>query len=180
MKRPTDALEKEFNAGGVFFLTETSLGEIKAKEGGKWLSLKVDIAVMAHEVTVPDFSFSLVNKRGVAIIASDWQCSEDSDREQKILSFTVSQRYPDEVKISEYPSNLCMSFMDLCFYAGNEALPEGFSPDTFTKMNKKVSPADLGWYLPSRFIDSLIDALGKLNDAVLAGQMQEALLYTVD
>lgn len=177
MIKPDVALEKDFNDNGMFFLSEQKLNEI-AKGSERWLSLIVEIAVMSKDVAAPDFSMSIVSKRGVATIVSDWKCVESEDEnEPSILSFVVSQRVPDGIDCPSIPSNIAMSFMDLCFYAGNEAVPEGFLPDTFTQLSKDAVATDLGWYLPSRYVDCTIDALGKLNDTVLGGQMEHAILY---
>jgi hypothetical protein len=179
MKKPTDALEKEFNDGGVFFLEERSIDQIR-KPGEKWLSVAVHIAVMSTQgVTAPEFSYSLLNRRGLSMIASDWHFGRDEDTEQDVLSFVVSMRVPDAIELPEISDDLAMTFTDLCFYAGNEAIPENYDADTFTKLKANYKMTDLGWVLPSRYVDYLIDALGKLNDCALGGNMKEAILYTL-
>lgn len=179
MQKPTDAIEKEFNAGGIFFLPEKSIHEMR-KPGENWLGLVVEIAFMSDSVVAPDFSFSILNKRGHATLATDWAVYTREDTEQKVLGFTVWQRLPDAIQVPDVEPGLFQTFTDMCFYAGNEAIPENFVVDTFTKSAVNHKPTDLGWILPSRFVDSVIDALGKLNDAVLGSQMSEAILYTID
>lgn len=179
MGRPTDKEEKQFNDLGVFFLQEKSISDIR-QSGEKWTGVQVEIAVEDNSpVTAPDFSFSILNKRGVATVMTDWSFDLRPDTGQKVLSFTAWQRTPDAIDVPEVPSGLYMTFLDLCFYAGNEAVPENFTPDTFTIPSANYKATDLGWYYPSRFIDSVIDALGKLNDIALAAQMKEAILYTL-
>ena len=73
-----------------------------------------------------------------------------------------------------------MSFLDLCLYAGNEAIPEVYGEDIETKKDPNAVPFDLGWLLPSRFVDAFIPTAGKLDTLILAGNMQQALLYGVD
>jgi hypothetical protein len=179
MNRPSDALEKEFNDAGIFFLEQKTLSDPFFE--GSYIGVKVEIAIVngSAVLTVPDFAFSIVNRRGVAILMTDWQLIDRDD--QKLLTFTASQRLPEAeaALIALAPANLAMTFMDLCFYSGNEAIPVDFKVDTNTKLNPEASPADLGWHLPSRYVDSVIDALGKLNDSVLAGNMEEAILYGV-
>jgi hypothetical protein len=179
MNKPTDEVLAEFNKGGIHFLAEKTIKEIR-KDGENWLGVVVEIAILSDKVTAPDFSFSIINQRGHATLATDWAVYDREDTEQKVLGFTVWQRMPDGNPVPDIEPGLYMSFVDMCFYSGNEAIPENFEPDTFTKPGDGSKPTDLGWHLPSRFVDSFIDAMGKLNDAVLAGQMQESIIYTID
>jgi hypothetical protein len=180
MQRPDAALEKEFNDNGVFFLGAKSIHD--PSFDGSYLGVEVEIAVTQDSiVTVPDFTFSIVNKRGVAALMTDWTLVDDSG--QRKLRFLASVRVPDDsisfMALALLPHDLAMTFMDLCFYAGNEAIPEGHQVDTETAQRPGTRLADLGWILPSRFVDTIIDALGKMNDAVLSGMLEEGILYGV-
>jgi len=112
---------------------------------------------------------------------TDWALTDRDGL--KILSFRASQRVPEQ--LAGYAEELAMrehyaqTFQDLCFYAGNESVPEGYQVDTITKQREGTLLADLGWILPSRFVDAVIDALGKVNDSMLAGNMDNAILYGV-
>jgi hypothetical protein len=168
-----DPVEKEFIDAGVFFLEKNSIEDPSYE--GRYCGVLVEIAVHGDRVVdVPEFGFSVVNKkRGTAILATDFNLGERDGK--KILSFRASMRVPDGVPLPEN-SNYYMSFLDLCFYAGNEAIPEYYGEDITTPLPENGKPIDLGWVLSSRFIDTVIDALGKLDAKVLGGNMQNALL----
>jgi hypothetical protein len=99
----------------------------------------------------------------------------------RTLTFKASQRMPEGYFNGSYAGapRDAMTFQDLCFYSGNEAIPEGYQVDTFTKQRDGTKLTDLGWLLPSRFVDALVDALGRLNDTMLGGTIGEAILYGI-
>lgn len=169
-----EALEKEFNSVGIHFLKEKSISDF----AGEYVGLAVELAIPNEsKLTVPDFTFSILNKREVAVLATDWK--EKRRNEQRLLTFKIYVRCPkDAATLAAVGlSNLAMPFLDFCFYAGNEAIPETFGEDVLTKFRDDAIKGDLGWTMPVRFADPVIDALGKLNDTVLGGMMQEAILY---
>lgn len=173
MKKPVDEVEKEFNKGGIYFLEAKSIGDSLFE--GNYISIRVQIDVMnTSAITAPEFSNSVFNKRGVALYVTDWSFTQHEG--YGTLSFLVSQRLPEGAQIPAYDVKY-MSFLDLCWYAGNEQIPEVYGDDIITKPVGGFSAADLGWTLPSRFVDSLIDALGKIDDSLLGGNMSQALLY---
>lgn len=175
MKKPVDAVEAEFNKGGMFFLNAAKISDPFFE--GNYIGVEVEILVMSDTpVTAPDFSVSVVNRRDVALFATDWEVVQRDD--QTLLKFSVFQRIPGEFIDPEAGFSLrFMSFLDMCFYAGNEAVPEVYGEDVITKPRKGVPASDLGWRLPVRFMDPLIDALGKIDGSMLAGNIKEALIY---
>jgi hypothetical protein len=181
MQKPNQELEAEFNKSGIFFLPEKRLSQIW-KQGERYIGVQVDIDVLPdNPVSVPDFSFDVRTKRGVSVLFTDWGKLQLADRQR--LSFDVWVRCPDDTA-ALFEAGLPlkpvgMTFQDLCFYVGNEAIPETFGQDVFTQMRPDATKADLGWLMPVRLADPLIDSLGKMNDAVLAGMLQESILYGV-
>ncbi len=177
MQKPIDSVEKEFNADGIFFLEQKSINDSSFE--GRYIGVDIEIAVIGDaSITPPDFSLSIVNRRSVALLATDWDFIERDG--QKILTFSVFQRMPQnlEQRHSVWPSeDEYVSFLDLCFFAGNEEIPEIYGDDIITRPRVSASPMDLGWTLPSRFVDPLIDALGKLDNAMLGGNIEHALIY---
>lgn len=174
MNRPADNVEKQFNDDGIFFLQEKSIHDAAFK--GDYVGVQVAFAIPdSVEVSAPDFSVSVVNKREVALLFTDWFVSDNDG--QKYLSFKVYQRVPENIILPLEQSNSYMSFLDLCFYGGNEKIPDAYGEDIPTKPFIGSIPKDLGWALPSRFLDPLIPALGKIDDSMLGGNMQHALLY---
>lgn len=176
MQRPNPDLEKEFNAGGIYFLDAKSIHDPTFE--GSYLGVEVEIAVPeGTTVSCPDFSFSVINRRGVAIFMTDWRIYRCERSGQSRLHFLAMIRIPAGPVARTDSRGLAMTFMDLCFYAGNEAIPAERPVDTFTEQRAQTQLCDLGWVLPSRYVDTTIDALGKMNDAVLGGMLEEAILY---
>lgn len=175
MKKPIDAVEAEFNKGGMFFLNAAKISDSFFE--GNYIGVEVEILVMSDTpVTAPDFSVSVVNRRDVAMFVTDWEVIERD--EQTLLKFSVFQRIPGNCRLhcDQTPMSY-MSFLDMCFFAGNEAIPEVYGDDVATKGRVGVPATDLGWHLPVRFMDPLIDALGKIDGSMLAGNIKEALIY---
>ena len=81
MQKPDKELEQQFNKDGVFFLEEKSISQIK----GRFIGVGIEIVVMG-EVSLPDFSISVVNRRGVAMLFTDWGLIERDG--QKILKLS--------------------------------------------------------------------------------------------
>lgn len=173
MKKPIDEVEKEFNKGGIFFLEQGKLSDPYYQ--GDYIGVHIEIAVMSETpVTAPDFAVSVLNRRDVAILFTDWRVFERDG--QTILGLCAYQRLPEGTNLPTAVVRY-MSFLDLCFYAGNEAIPEVYGEDIFTKPDAGYKPGDLGWTMPSRFVDAFIDAFGKLDSTMLGGNAKEALLY---
>ena len=170
MQKPDKELEQQFNKDGVFFLEEKSINQFK----GKFVGLDIEIVIMG-DVSLPDFSVSAVNRRGVATMFTDWGLIEREG--QKILRLSAWQQTPLDRQDVKLDTRHMMSFLDLCFYAGNEAIPEVYGEDIETKKDPNAVPFDLGWILSSRQVDAFINAAGKLDTLILAGNMQQALLY---
>ncbi len=171
MKKPELELEAAFNKNGVFFKENFELPK------GKYVSLDIEIGVPAGSpILVPDFTVEVLSKRNYSTIFRNWDKEQRGD--QDILKIEVLQRVPEgvEFKLQSYPQ-LTQSFVDLCWYAGNEAVTRDYVPDVFTKLRNDAQCTDLGWYLPSRVTDTFIDAVGKIDDTMLAGMIENALIY---
>lgn len=174
MKKPDSALEKQFNAGGIFFLPSTSIFN-GGFEAGLYIGVGIEIAIPVEsgELSVPEFSFSVVSKRGVALLFTDWNVLERNGIRH--LAFSAWLRSPQDLNFGG--PIIGMPFMDLCFYTGNEAIPEDFASDVSTVMREDAAKGDLGWAIPSRLTDHLVESLGKLNASVLSGLLQDAIVY---
>lgn len=179
MQRPTDAIEKAFNKDGIYFLDYKSIEDLKAAEGGRYMGVNVEIGLPPgiSDLINIDFTISVVSPRAVAMFMTDWEIIERGG--VRHLAFQAWQQIPTDI----YPAGLypytAMTFMDLCFYAGNESIPDSFGEDVLSKLNPAAVKADLGWIMPVRFADLLILALGKLNDSVLSGMLKESVIYGI-
>lgn len=173
MKAPTEAeILKEFNKNGIFFLEEKSISQLD----GRYFGVEIDIGFLPDlAIEAPDFSVSVVNRREVAILFTDFAVKDKAG--QKVLTLKAHMRMPDGVEWPIQPASY-MSFLDLCFFSGNEAIPDtGYGADVFTTPREGYTARDLGWTMPARFIDTFIDAFDRMSQAILGGTAQEALLY---
>lgn len=174
-----DAAEIELNKLGIYRVEERGIEQIR-ESGERWMGVAVHIALVLNEFKAPDHSFVVKNKRDLSMVITNWHFGTDEDTEQQVLSFTAWMRLPDAIVMTDIPPGLCQTFTDMCFYAGAEALPENFEVDVFTKPVTGATLTDLGWYLPCRMVDYLVDALGVMNDVALGSNMDQALIYTID
>lgn len=173
MNKPDAKLESELNKLNLYFLDERSI--IDPKFEGNYVGVAVEIAVMVDALPAsPEFSVSRISPRGCTTLFTDWQFIERDG--QKLLTFQAWQRIPTGTP-SPLGGQFVMSYMDLCYYAGNEAVPETYGDDVITKVRADYKPTDLGWIVPGRFTDALVDALHDLDNTMLGGNAEHALLY---
>lgn len=173
MKKPEGDLEKEFNKAGIHFSDLV----MDLEPNATYVSLDIEMALHGTgEVDLPDFTTTVVSKRGVSTIFGGWY--KEKRGEQFVLGLTAYQRVPDEIQLKDYPEKLAQSFRDLCWYAGNEDTKgHEYLPDVATNLRSDVVVTDLGWYLPCRVVDNFINALGSINDTLLVGLAEDAMLY---
>lgn len=142
------------------------------------LKLPVDVDLM-----FPNFSVDLVSRRGVVTQVTDL-CLEASN-DSKILSFIVSQRVPDNVVLAHLDvlklgmPKVATAFLDICWYVGIESIDQDYKPTCETQPKAGTVLGDLGWYLPARFIDPFVRAMGDLNAVFFDGALEEAMVYGV-
>lgn len=141
------------------------------------IGIRVEISVAKDLVDFPKFNVTVVNKRGVRTTVSDFLLI---DTEQgKKLTFLAYQQLPEGTRPPLTDKYIATSFVDLCYFQGNEAVDPNYLPPVMTPVAPNALKEDLGWYLPSRFVDTIIDALGKVNEIFLSGLLDEAILYGV-
>lgn len=174
MERPDKTAEAELNSIGVYTLSKEETSQIESTK--KQISLLVEIGFPKEvELSAPDFDVRVLNRRGIFTLFSDFGIVERED--QKILHFYATQNIPDDYNLQNPEVPLAMSFIDLCWNTGAEPTNVEFANQVVTKPRQGCKGGDLGWVLPSRYADSVIGCLGKLNDVFLSGTLQEAILY---
>lgn len=173
MQRPDKKLEAELNKLGVYTAAKNA-----NRATDKSVAIKINIDYPSNSVVeAPGFSVTTVSKRGTTFHFDEFEIVEHEDR--KTLQFVGHQPLPEGVQYNaENAHNKVTSYVDICWLTGAE--PSATAPDIMTKVTPGSTNADLGWYLPSRFLDASIDAFGKLNDVFLMGAMEEALIYGHD
>lgn len=123
-----------------------------------------------------NWTIEIVNTRGASVFLCDWRV-ELKDSGQRVLSFVAYMRTPKGFR----PGNvrIATSFADFGWYHGNEAIPSDYVPEVVTQVAPGVPYGDLGWYLPCRMADRLVDALGKANEWLLSGILEDSIIYGV-
>lgn len=71
---------------------------------------------------------------------------------------------------------LATTFPDLCWIHA-----EGTTPQTLTEVSTVVREGvlmgDLTWVLPSKFVDDFVEMMHTLNQGIIGGLMQDAIIY---
>lgn len=189
--KPQDvSLVNEFQKGGISFLDEAKFVDIVLKQIGpssaadmetalkSFVHVSIDLAIGDAMKEAPKFGVKVCN----IATARDVYFSDFSLRDLhgvQTLNFAahmlVPERLVDLVARREGALIGC-SFLDLCFGSAQEL--QTLDTDTVTPVRPDVAYGDIGWVIPSRFLDTLIDACGKLNDTLFDGALRESMLYT--
>lgn len=173
MERPDKKLETDLKKIGVFIQERRE----EIPKNANYLSVHVEIGFPSDtEIGVPDFDVMILNERGIKTWCSAFRIIARGD--QKIFSFEAYQEAPDNVPLSgNYSKLYYTSYIDLCWKLGNNKIDESIIPPVVTEPKEGAQHIDLGWVLPSRFVDSITNALGVLNTTILSNTMIEALVY---
>lgn len=173
MNRPDKDLEKDLNSVGVF--VEDKRDDIP--KDATYLSVHVEVGFEnAEELSVPDFDIMIINKRGVKSYFTSFRLIERGN--QKVVLFEAYQKAPDDYPLHGNFSKLYVSsYVDLCWNLGNSAVQSDLLPSVVTEIKEGATYVDMGWVLPSRYVDSMTNALGVLNNTIMSGTLVDALLY---
>lgn len=172
MNRPDQALEKALNQLGIY-----TLDDVIGAPAGAAQQVSVEIPVdPSMPLEPPAFGLRTVSPRGVTMTVSDWSVYERDGF--KVLAFKIGTALPEGIKLHiQMAGAPCVfSFTDFCWSTGVEPKPAA-APDMDFKPKPGSEYVDIGWYMPARFADQLIDSLGKLNDTFFDGMLQDALIY---
>lgn len=174
MNKPKAEVEKQFNANGIYFSDNESFGDARpfAKIG-----VLVEALVLGDAKLIEiDFMTTVKGAQGSVISFTDWKVTERDG--QKLLQFMAWTPVPAGT-FDQLPSegDRYTSFWDLCRMQGQEVIDKAAVPHVELKPDPRYVNADLGWHLPCRVVDPLINGLGKLNDFMLSGILEDALLY---
>lgn len=172
MERPDAIAEKSLNSFGM------ATFEGSKTLGTNQVGIQIEIPIANNpDFTPPDFRVRSQSPRGVVIEFGDWSVLRREDA--TVLTFAAYMNVPKGIQVSPVKETVAMSFVDLCWNTGIEPLPESQPPIIEFATLPGVKFADIGWYVPGRVLDHMIDALGKLNDTFLDGALQEAVIYGV-
>lgn len=171
MNRPNEEIEKSLNSLGIF----TAAGAAVVPQAGA-VGVSVEVPINPESFVLPEFSIRTVSRRGVKIDFGNWRIVQRAERHA--LVFDAIMPIPDGQApvIPNEPGAVAMTYLDLCWNVGVEEKPD-VPPALEIPLASGAIYADLGWYLPSRFVDQLVDSLGKMNDTFMDGALENAVLY---
>lgn len=173
MQRPKPELEKLFNKLGVYTRKELSL-----PNSSHSITVYLEVPLTDDEkIELADYGIETVSPRGAKIFYGEW--SLNSREGKRYLAFNAMMKLPTGISLPNNRGDFVVSsFVDLCWNTGVEEVLIA-PPDVGLPLAAGAVYQDLGWYLPSRFLDQLIDSLGKLNDCFFEGRLQDAILYCI-
>lgn len=173
MEKPNKKLESDLKKIGVFIEDK----RLDIPKDANYLSLHVEIGFpLDTQIEAPDFDVMILNERGVKTWCSAFRVIERG--EQKIFAFEAYQQAPDNVPLSgNYKEAYYTSYLDLCWKMGNNKIDDSVIPSVTTTPLEGAKHIDLGWVLPSRFVDSVTVALGVLNTTILSNTIVDAIVY---
>lgn len=169
--RPDKDLEKSLNSIGLY-----SLDSLPAERTERKLFVEVAINPETNP-ELPNFAIQYVSKRGVRLGFDNFRVLEEDG--QKKVAFDVTAYPPADLDMQVVARNgktIGTSFIDICWNCGNEEVSADRLTTT-TKLKPGAGYGDLGWHLPSRITDRLIDALGLLNATLFDGILEDAIIY---
>lgn len=171
MQRPDNKLEKLLNKIGVF--TEAKSDEYQQST----ISINIEVPLNDDDASeLLEFNVVTVSGRGVRIVYSNWSHLTRGDK--KLLRFSASLYSSTVLPAVTTSRILATSFADLCWYSGAEAInPNIIAVEA--PIAEDAEYVDLGWHLPARFVDQLIDSMGKLNETLFNGRLMDSVLYAV-
>lgn len=143
------------------------------------VGVRVEIAVLpGTKFDPPKFNIITVSKRGVRTTVSDFLLIETPQGPK--LTFLAYQQMPQGTTPPlEKTKHIATTFIDLCWFQGNEAVDPAYVPSVKTPIAPNAMKEDLGWYMPARFLDSFIDSLWRVNEVFLAGLLDDAIVYGI-
>lgn len=68
------------------------------------------------------------------------------------------------------------TFADFCFLSA-DGTKFHTKDQSSTPFREDSTPGDLTWVLPSKFVDDMVEMMSIMNNLILGGTMQEAILY---
>lgn len=173
MERPDKKLETDFKKIGVFIQDKRE----DIPNDASYLSVHVEIGFpIDTAIEAPDFDVMILNERGVKTWFSGFRVIDRN--EQKVFMFETYQQAPDNIPlVGNYSSLYYTTYLDLCWKLGNNKIDDSVIPSVITEPKEGAKHVDLGWVLPSRFVDSVTNALGVLNTTILSNTIVDALVY---
>lgn len=167
-------LESDMSRLGVFVKDPEAFLKPERRVG-----VYVELGVpRAANIDLPEMVIETVSKRGVSTVFDHFTSEERGDL--NIISFQVMQQVPDTIPVPACTGEMYgTSFLDLCWFIGNEAIDTRYESTTLTPLAEEAISTDLGYYLPARFLDSFIEAMGKINDIFFSGALEDAMVYGV-
>lgn len=152
--------------------------KLSIKDMSGRIAVQIEVLLPEDSQAKPlDFNIDVLGTRDTPITFSDFDIGVRANG-QRTLSFYASMKLPEGRRLPNTPV-VATSFTDFCWFSGNENLKPDHTPEVETKVTGGFNYGDIGWSLPCRFADRLLDALGTANDFILEGILQDAIIYGV-
>lgn len=172
-------IEKELEDLGLEILTKDQLH--KDIDSKLVISVQVDIDTSIDYSKIYEADYVLKKYTG----RKDHLYISFMKEREGTLTFTVTQCIPQpqldasqwsELEWEHKTELIGTTFPDLCWYH-SEGTTHITKEELMTKFREKFVEGDLTWFLPSRFLDNFIEIMHTLNQSILEGLMQEAIVY---
>lgn len=167
-----EALEKEMNKLKVDIVEKTSVNLDKMRG---FLYVEVDIDCPIKIDFMADYVMTKKVQRGSTyyVVFDEKQTEKLTMRIGVEIPLDYSEVYAASINRLEPRAT---TFPDLCWIHA-----EGTTPQTLhevaTKLRDGAIIGDLTWVLPSKFVDDFVEMMHTLNQSIIAGLMQDAIIY---
>lgn len=165
-----EELEKEMKKLRVDIVSKTEIPDDKFFTIEADIDCEVDVAfmkelVMTKKVMRGSIYYVTFENRKPGTLTMKIATLLSSD-----FRFTYAKAEWDQLGV------LANTFMDLC-WIHSEGTTSKTLGEVITEKREGIQTGDLTWTLPSKFIDDFVEMMHTLNQSIISGLMQDAIIY---
>lgn len=166
-----ELLEKEMKKLNVDFILKSDIDETK-----RYLAVEVDIDC---EVNV-DFMNEIAMRKSV-LRGSKYYVTFGTPRVGTLtmkIGVELPQDFIDVFASADFDmlKIKATTFPDLCWIHAEGTTNQTLN-EVSTKLRTDAVVGDLTWILPSKFVDDFVEMMHTLNQGIIGGLMQDAIIY---
>ena len=157
--------------------------EDETKDADNFISIDVDVFI--GKVMNEDFQEAVrelgeiyvarTTKRGTRFYCGDISYNSDTGIIQFKAGTPAPHHFTNKVQYKNKPV-IGTTFADFCFMNA-----DGTKYHTIdqcqTPFRDEAEPGDLTWILPAKFVDDVVEMMSIMNNLILGGSMEEAIMY---